>query len=362
MVEESGMVVKIERRSCIAVTPAGEFIEVPLPKGGDIRIGQEISLAGRRKRMSYLRYFMVAASFLLIFLTSQFYIGRTSQAVAYLTMDINPSIELAVSDKGKVVSCSALNSDGEKILSQVTVKGYDLEQAVGIIVTQAIIDKYLTADDSNVILTTLTVNEDSDPVVDLEHVYNAIKTSMDSGGVVSEVVIEAVEPEMRQEAVESGISTGRLLLQKKAVEKSLPLSVSEIGTIRFDKIEKEKKVSIVNIFGEGSGDIREYNLDKGEWSGFVKKGLYAERSNNNVKIKTVPRGQGIDKDKKDKDKKSKDDNDNKRDSKSNQDKRYNENNQNKYTNNNKYKNDNNQNKYDSKNSSRSNNSRYSGRR
>lgn len=357
MVEESGMVVKIERRSCIAVTPAGEFIEVPLPKGGGIRIGQEISLTGRRKRMSYLRYFMVAASFLLIFLTSQFYIGRTSQAVAYLTMDINPSIELAISDKGKVVSCSGLNSDGEKILSQVTVKGYDLEQAVGIIVTQAITDKYLTADDSNVILTTLTVNEDSDPVVDLEHVYKAIKSSMDSGGVVSEVVIEAVEPEMRQEAVESGISTGRLLLQKKAVEKSLPVSVSDIGTIRFDKIEKEKKVSIFNIIGEGSGDIREYNLDKGEWSGIVKKGLYAERSNNNIKIKTVPqRGQGIDKDKKDKDKKSKDDNDNKRDSKSNQDKRDNENNQNKYNN---Y---NNQNKYDSKNSSRSNNSRYSGSR
>jgi hypothetical protein len=211
MVEESGMVVKIERRSCIAVTPAGEFIEVPLPKGGGIRIGQEISLAGRRKRMSYLRYFMVAASFLLIFLTGQFYIGRAPQAAAYLTMDINPSIELAVSDKGKVVSCSGLNSDGEKILSQVSVKGYDLEQAVGIIVTQAIADNYLTAEDSNVILTTLTVNEDSDPVVDLENVYKAIKSSMDSGGVVSEVVIEAVEPEMRQEAIESGISTGRLL-------------------------------------------------------------------------------------------------------------------------------------------------------
>ncbi|MFX4261778.1 anti-sigma factor domain-containing protein [Pelotomaculum propionicicum] len=356
MVEERGMIVKIEGRSCIAVTPAGDFVEVPLPKGGGIRIGQEISLAGRRKRIPYLRYLMAAASFLIIFLTSQLYIGRTPQAVAYLTMDINPSIELAISDEGKVVSCSGLNSDGEKILSQVTVKGCDLEQAVEIIVTQAIADKYLTTDDSNVILTTLTVNEDSNPVVDLEHVYNAIKTSMDSGGVVSEVVIEAVEPEMRQEAVESGISTGRLLLQKKTFEKSLPVSVSEIGTIRFDKIERENKVSIVNLIGEGSGDVREYNLEKGEGAGIVKKGLYAERRNNNIKIKTGPqRGQGSEKGKNNEDKQNKYDNENKPGSENNQYTRDNENNQN--------NNDNeNRNRYDSKNSSRSNSSRYSGSR
>lgn len=288
MAEERGMVVKIEGRSCIAVTPEGEFREVPLPRGVDIRAGQEISLAGRNKVAPYLRYFMVAASFLIFFLTGQFYVSRAQLAAAYLTMDINPSIELAVSNKGKVVSYSGLNSDGDKILSEVSVKGCDLDQAVGIIVTQAIADNYLTKTDDNIILTTLTVKEDSDPVVDLEFVYKAIKSSMDSGGVVSEVIIETVKPEMRQEAEESGISTGRLLLHKKTVEKSLPVSVSEIGAMKLDKIEKDNKVSIVNLIGEGSGDVRIYNLDKGEGAGIVKQGIYAERRNSNIKIKTRP--------------------------------------------------------------------------
>ncbi|MDD4766768.1 MAG: anti-sigma factor domain-containing protein [Desulfotomaculaceae bacterium] len=395
MAKECGMIVKIEGRSCIAVTPAGEFKEVPLPQNGHIRIGQEISLAGRKNWRPYLRYLMVAASLLIVFMAGQIYLDCTLQAVAYLTIDINPSIELAIAKDGKVVSGSGLNSDGDKILSEVLVKGCDLEQAVGLIVTQAIADNYLTAGGSNIILSTLTVNEDSDPLVDIEHVYNAIKTSMDSGSVESEVIIESVEPELRQEAQASGISTGKLLLHKKTVEKSLPVSLSEISAMRLDNIEKEKKVSIAKLIGEGSGDLRKYNQGKKEEPGIVKQGLYAER-NNNVIIKTRPqRGQvnekGSDKDNKDNkdnkqnknDKDNKDNNQYKRDSDNSQNSRDSDNSQNSRDSNsnqykrdydsnqnrrdydsNQYKNDsdNSQNSRDHNSSSRHNYSKYSGSR
>ncbi|MDD2553668.1 MAG: anti-sigma factor domain-containing protein, partial [Desulfotomaculaceae bacterium] len=85
MAKECGMIVKIEGRSCIAVTPAGEFKEVPLPQNGHIRIGQEISLAGRKNWRPYLRYLMVAASLLIVFMAGQIYLDCTLQAVAYLT-------------------------------------------------------------------------------------------------------------------------------------------------------------------------------------------------------------------------------------------------------------------------------------
>ena len=294
---ERGMVVKIEGRSCIAVTPDGEFRQTTLPKGSDIRIGQEISLADRRRTLPYIRYFIAAASFLLIFMFYFIRTPHTTLAVAYLTMDINPSIELAISGEGKVVSGSGLNSDGKKILSEIAVEGIDLEQAVGLIVTQAITDNYLTAEDSNVILTTLTVDKDSEPLVDLEIVYNAIKTSMDSGGVASEVIIETVAPEMRREAEKSGISTGRFLLQKKTMEKNLPVSPVEINEMSLNKIEKEKQVSIAQLFGGDGSGIREYNLwednfKENEGSGVVKQGLYAGRNNASLWIKVRPQDNG----------------------------------------------------------------------
>lgn len=286
--EERGVVVKITCRSCVAVTPDGDFREVPLPQSGMIRIGQEISLGSRKKKAPYLRYVMAAASFLVIIMTGQLYMASAPQAAAYMTIDINPSIELAVSKSGVVVSGSGLNGDGERLLSEIKVKGFNLDQAVGLIVTQAIADNYMTKAQDNVILTTLTVKEGSDPLVDLEFVYRAIKTSMDSGGVSSEVIIETVSPELRKEAGASGISTGRALLQKKALENNLAVSDAEIGTMSLSKIEKDKKMSIVGLLGEDSGNTKVYNLDKGEGSGAVEQGIYAERNNANIKIKSKP--------------------------------------------------------------------------
>jgi hypothetical protein len=287
--EERGIVVKVTCRSCVAVTPDGDFREVPLPQSGMIRIGQEISLGSRKKKVPYLRYVMAAASFLVIIMTGQLYMASAPQAAAYMTIDINPSIELAVSKDGVVVSGSGLNSDGERVLSEIKVKGFNLDQAVGLIVTQAIADNYMTKAQDNVILTTLTVKEGSDPLVDLEFVYRAIKTSMDSGGVSSEVIIETVNPELRKEAEASGISTGRVLLQKKALENNLPVSDAEIGTMNLSKMEKDKKMSIVGLLGEDSGNnTKVYNLDKGEGSSAVEQGIYAERNNANIKIKSKP--------------------------------------------------------------------------
>jgi hypothetical protein len=285
---ERGIVVKITCRSCVAVTPDGDFREIPLPQSGIIRIGQEISLSCSKKKAPYLRYVMAAASFLVIIMTGQLYMASTPQAAAYMTIDINPSIELAVAKDGVVVSGSGLNSDGEILLSEVKVKGFNLDQAVGLIVTQAIADNYMTKTEDNVILTTLTVKEGSDPLVDLELVYRAIKTSMDSGGVSSEIIIETVNPELRKEAEASGISTGRALLHKKALENNLPVSEAEIGTMNLSKIEKDKKMSIVGLLGEDSENTKVYNLDKGEGSSAVEQGIYAERNNANIKIKSKP--------------------------------------------------------------------------
>jgi len=287
--EERGVIVKITCRSCVAVTPDGDFREVPLPQSGMIRIGQEISLGRRKKKVPYLRYVMAAASFLVIIMTGQLYMASATRAAAYMTIDINPSIELAVSKSGVVVSGSGLNSDGNRLLSEVKVKGFDMDQAVGLIVTQAITDNYMTKAQDNVILTTLTVKEGSDPLVDLEFVYRAIKTSMDKGGVSSEVIIETVSPELRKEAAASGISTGRALLKKKALENNLAVSGAEIGTMNLSKIEKDKKMSIVGLLGEDSGNnTKVYNLDKGEGSGAVEQGIYAERNNANIRIKSKP--------------------------------------------------------------------------
>lgn len=285
--EERGMVIKIKRKSCIVVTPDGEFKEVPLPSGGLSGIGPEITLKKKRK-LPYLRHFMVAASMLLVFfLAGRFYSGYAPEAAAYMTIDINPSIELAVSNDGKVVSGYGLNSDGRKIMSEVKVKGLDLPEAVELIIAQAITDQYLSPAGDNVILATITVEDGADTPVDLESVYGAIKGSMDSGGLDAEVIVKPVKPEVRREAEKNGISTGRFLLLQKSVENSLQVSVSELKTMRLGELEKDKKVSLVRLLDDDEDDEKA-DSGKEEDNKFEKRGIYIERNNSKIKNMDKP--------------------------------------------------------------------------
>ena len=49
--------------------------------------------------------------------------------VAYVSMDINPSVELGVNAFDKVVSVEAYNDDGKKILEGTDLRNYDIDNA-----------------------------------------------------------------------------------------------------------------------------------------------------------------------------------------------------------------------------------------
>ncbi|MDD4238314.1 MAG: anti-sigma factor domain-containing protein [Desulfotomaculaceae bacterium] len=273
---EHGMVVKIKRNTCIVLTPDGEYREVPLPGGAVPRLGQEIQLKGR-KRLPYLKQLMAAASLFIILMAGLLYFGETPPAAAYLTIDINPSIELAVSTEGKVISARAMDAEGEKILAEVKVKGRDLREAVGLLVTQSIADNYIEESGDNVILATLTVASGAEPLVDLNSVYEAIQRPVESSCLKSDVIIEPVEPELRQEAAASGISTGRYLLLNKSDEKGLQLSISDITSMSLGKLKKEKKMNLVDLVAGEENDQDAVNKSQGQDDKTAKRGIYVKQ-------------------------------------------------------------------------------------
>src|SRR6478736_2847585 len=97
-----GIVMGIEKRHSIVLTPDGEFRRVPSKTG--VSVGDEIQLDVtsriRKPKMLYSMGFGAAAVVLLLFVPL-FMSLRTpeSPVVAYLTMDINPSIEIGVDDQ-----------------------------------------------------------------------------------------------------------------------------------------------------------------------------------------------------------------------------------------------------------------------
>lgn len=66
--------------------------------------------------------------------------------VSYISIDVNPSIELALNRLDRVVSAAAYNEDGEIVLDRISVKGKPYVEAIDTIVESDAMSGYLTQD------------------------------------------------------------------------------------------------------------------------------------------------------------------------------------------------------------------------
>ncbi len=81
----------------------------------------------------------------------------TTTPVAYVSLDINPSVELAINKFKKVISYEAYNSDGEILLADNDKRNITVDKAISNIISSAISKKYLL-DNNNSIITFATIS------------------------------------------------------------------------------------------------------------------------------------------------------------------------------------------------------------
>ena len=71
--------------------------------------------------------------------------------VSYVSIDVNPSMELALNRLDRVVSVTAYNPQGEELLEKLQLKGKKYIQAIYMIAKTDTLQKYLTSDEELVI-------------------------------------------------------------------------------------------------------------------------------------------------------------------------------------------------------------------
>lgn len=136
----------------IVMTSQGEFVRVPFTK--PVCIGQEVYYT--IKRPPILWKWSVVAALLLAIVSSASQIQEIpggSVPVYFLTLDINPSIELGINSKQRVVTAEGLNQDGVQLLHKMKVIGHSLKQAIKYIEEQAELDGYLRAGENQIVVT-----------------------------------------------------------------------------------------------------------------------------------------------------------------------------------------------------------------
>ncbi|MDQ0338245.1 hypothetical protein J2S00_001029 [Caldalkalibacillus uzonensis] len=119
-----GIVLEIKETEAIVMTNEGTFHAIRKRKEERIQIGDEVELPASEmvdrpiKRRFHIPTIALVASCLILFLTLIGYmaLGPDHTAVAYVHLDLNPSVEMSVNKSMEVLTLKGLNPEGQRLV------------------------------------------------------------------------------------------------------------------------------------------------------------------------------------------------------------------------------------------------------
>lgn len=271
---EKGIVLEVNKKYCTVLTSGGDFRKVRMR--GDYRSGQEILLPDNRPGL--YRYILAAACLAFFIVTGGLWKFWTLPAVAaYVCLDINPSVEMAL-DRDRIVrSVNPLNDDGKNLVDGLDLKGKDVREAVEYLVGAALDKKYILPGEENVIMSSVIPAGEADTPEIEAIVRESIDTSLQRKNIQAEVAVLDASPEFREEAGKAGMSTGRYMLYLNARERGVDVSPGDFTNKSIRMIEKEQRIRVSEIEKSPPGHWKEkIREQQGQPSGAVKNREYGE--------------------------------------------------------------------------------------
>lgn len=148
--------------------------------------------------------------------------------VAYVGIDINPSIELGVNYFDRVVSAEGDNADGQDILSEINVVGMTYEEALASLNDSLMNKGYLTA---NAAVAVTVMCDDDSRYSNLEETSQRCFSSAGQGVYCS----RATSTE-HHEAHESGLGMGKYLAWRSLVDAGVDISADDVAHMTMSEL------------------------------------------------------------------------------------------------------------------------------
>ncbi|OFD57664.1 membrane protein [Bacillus mycoides] len=274
-----GIVMDIKKHSVVVLTPNGEFITFKR-KVHSYMIGEEISFNKQEQRAprfsipSFLKpASLLVTCFLCVLLF--FYNQPEEKVFAYVSVDINPSLEVSVTKDLRVIDLRACNDDGRRILKEIKQwENKDLQDVIRTIIKQSQEDKYLT-NDKQVMLTAVTKDKTLEP--QLEKEMKELKKEYETKHV--SVVYQSSTMQMRENAMKAGVGTGVYIKRENEKQKSLtPPAPPSNQEERDEEIHSQQKSS--PDISSDSSPVKEKIHDKQE---YIEQKQYKEQQPKQIK-------------------------------------------------------------------------------
>ncbi|MFX3634414.1 MAG: anti-sigma factor domain-containing protein [Candidatus Pristimantibacillus sp.] len=286
-----GVVMQVNKKKAVVMTADGRFVSIPLQS--EMQVGEEVvfhtSSTIKLKPRKTIWYGGIAASILLLILPIFLFFQTDSHpVVAYVSMDINPSIEIGVDGENRVRELRALNDDGKTIVADVSYKGQSLEKVAIKLMEKISGSHYLDNPSKDIVITSLLL--DANATADYEtalsgKVDGAVrqKLAQVSSEQTANVTTISIPVELRDEAAANGISSGKMAVYLMAKSEGYTFTLESFQKQSIDQVTKSVDGGVKTIVEKSE------NMSKEKLKELVEKEkkekLDKEKEKNNKIVK-----------------------------------------------------------------------------
>lgn len=232
-----GIVAEIRGNHMVVIAKNGDFSRCKKLPNCDI--GDEINIPQRNMKSIYKNLSAVAASFLiLIMLSSGVYAYYTPYS--YVSVDINPSLELYVNRFDKVIGVHAFNEEAVQLIKASDgMKNKNVDAALEQILNKAEEAGYLKKDGENTVMIVVSsgnIKEEAAITDKMSKTSTAVLSNISSN---YEVILEKTKVESYKRAKEQNISPGKVILANRFKEAKPEINEEEIKHMPLQQAIKQ---------------------------------------------------------------------------------------------------------------------------
>lgn len=207
-----GVVMELFKTYAVVFTETGQFYKIKrfgeMTKGQSLLFTEEdlyMENGGQKRQFNTALLGIIAASLLVIAVSSTWFFATFNTVYTAVLLDINPSVEIDLNKNNKVVKLVALNEDALQ-LSLNTLKGLEIEDAIETLVAEAGALGFIKSDDGAYVMVT-TVSMKNHSTAALEQ---RIIAKFESSDVLqrTNIALSNITPEQLNTAKSSGIPAG----------------------------------------------------------------------------------------------------------------------------------------------------------
>jgi hypothetical protein len=242
-----GLILEKQARSYTILTSSGEYKKIRGFIGEEV--GQEVTISLKPSSKAFRATIMVAILTIAIIL-SQVLPSMLwhSQAYAYVSLDINPSVEFAIDSDYIVLTARPYNRDAESILSELEYEGKEIGSVLADFTQSAISLRYIRIDSdepSQVVVSFYSehVKDEESASMELVRITEAQRRYLNETGGKAEINTVVVDEETHNEAQRLGISAGML---RESKQKEIEGESSHIKESIFNPVKQIEKNENLN--------------------------------------------------------------------------------------------------------------------